>query len=304
MKTIIGNAPELLDLIPAFTHRDQYAECFNSPESFAAHIEGRAAAGDSWYQDYYEAGSVQFRQSASLQEAADLCRNGWPDGARRVSELRDKINAANPMGPRLIKWSVAGAYPSIPRYLAGDPLHMRQLDSAKLRRRPVMTIVSGCGANGNVDVKSLTRRAAVTAAIVDVIEAAGFSCAVYVAAFASSGNLVGGAMVTVKDAGQQVDIGRMAFAMGHGAFFRRFVFGALGNNAATKPLGFGLGTQCKIDASKMPAGAYYIPELDSALQYKFATDDLAATVGLQWLTAELRKQDCPAFPKDVSHAAA
>jgi hypothetical protein len=298
-KRIEGNAPQLVGMLPAFPHARQYTETFDSPEQFARVVGERAASGFGWNRDYANNGA--FYGTYSLADATKLCIEGWPEGAARVAALRDKINAANPTGPRIVRFDVAGAYPIVPRYVAGNPMSMKRIDTAKLRRRPVLSLVADITANCNVDARAMTNRAAVTAAIVDAIEAAGYSCHVMACGFTGNipgggGDLVAGAAWTVKEAGAHVDVGRMAFGIGHAAIFRRFVFCSLGFDKFTSDLRSNLGYAHSLQADGMPRDAYLLPAIDAVSQAKFKSDDTAEAIGLPWLINELQKQGCPAFP--------
>jgi len=232
-----------------------------------------------------------------MSDAINLCRDGWPEGAARAAKLRDQINAANPMGPRVVKWDVAGAVASVPRALAGNPLNMRRVDSAKLRRKPVLTLLSDMTNGANVNAKAITNRAAVVAAVVDAIEAAGFACEVITFEKSGKENLTQIVAATVKESGAQADIGRLAFALGHASFYRRISWAAFTCEDFTSDIGSGLGQCQSIDRDEAnKRGAYILPTTNNAESF-FRTEESAATDGLAYLIKALRQQDCPAFPK-------
>lgn len=294
--TVKNDAPELMELIPGTPEKSiQNWHCFKSPESMTEYLQSRTPD-----QFWCTAGSDRdndpgFFGYTSLPQAFDMCRNGWSEGARRVEVLRDKITAASPQARRFTRWDVAGAYPNMGRCLAGNPLHMRQIDNTKSRRKPVLTLINHMGGLAEVDSDCFTNKCGVVAAIVDSIEAAGFSCQVIGLTQSSSlsGSLMVGTAVIVKEPGQHVDLGRMAFALGHVAMFRRFVFRVRSSDHDNKDLS-GMGYTTDFTESK--EGVFVLPSMNKNAD-KFKTETLAATQGLQYFISELQKQDCPAFPK-------
>lgn len=297
-----GNAPSLDSVIPMPAHKRVWLSYWNTPEALATHVATMGNGDSHWHKGAWRTGST-FHGSKDMKEAIKLCRDGWPAGATRAAALRDRINAANPMGPRVVRWDVAGAIASVPRALAGNPLNMRRIDSARLRRRPILTLLSDMCANGGVSADTITNRAAVVAAVVDAIETAGFACEVISFEHSAQGVLSQLVAATVKESSAPADIGRLAFALGHASFFRRLAWAAFTCDRFTNDLGSGLGSATQIDQQAANAqGVYILPSVEQSPS-SFATEDSAATNGLAYLIASLRKQDCPAFPRDDSAAA-
>ncbi len=297
-----GDNQTLRDIIPEPKGMKLWASYWESPEALCAHVETLNNGAQNWNDRAWTAGE-SFTGSASMAEAIRLCRAGWPAGAARVAALRDKINAANPIGPRVIKWDVAGAVASVPRALAGNPLNMRRIDSAKLRRRPVLTLLSDMSANGGVEANAITNRAAVVAAIVDAIEAKGFSCHVVTFEYSTRDKLGQIVAATVKESDAAADIGRLAFGLGHCSMFRRLSWAAFTCDRFTAPLGQGLGAQTELNIPECNARGAYVIRTAGVNERAFATEEQAATAGLAWLISELQKQNCPAFPVDDRAAA-
>lgn len=297
MEKIAGNSPDLRALFPATisTVSRVRLSLWDMPESLAQHVSTLSpekAWGDS---SHWKNGNEKFSGVKSMNAAIKLCRDGWPDGANRAARLRDKIAAAHPIQRKLASWGVAGAYPSVARALAGNPLAMRQFDNRESRRRPVLTLVSDFACNAGVGGNAITNRAAVVAAIVDSVEASGFAC--HVVAFEASrgGDCVQLCAATVKESDQSADIGRLAFALGHAAMFRRLCWATITEDSWIEGLGYGLGTALALDFTSVP-DVYCLPSANTSESY-FRSEDIAATQGLDFLVESLRKQGCPAFPQ-------
>jgi hypothetical protein len=289
---ITGNAPELRDILPAVTgYQTQTWSCWQSPESCVDYLESHH---DRWT-DPNRSCDMENAGGLSMAQAFETCRRGWPQGAERVARLRERINAARPQTPRLSRWDVAGAYPSVARHLAGNPLNMRRIDSSKARRRPVLTLVNHMGGSYLIDQNCFTNKCAVVAAIVDAIEAAGFSCHVIGLGMATKGEHLCGSAYQVKAPGETVDTGRLAFALGHVAFFRRIGFDLLASDTTNRPLtrSFGRST----DFVERVPDVFVLPSMNENGPL-FCSEDLAESRGLQYFIGELVRQGCPAFPTE------
>lgn len=302
--TVLNDSPDLMSLLPVMPNPTQTWHCFTSPEAACDNLANMPHAWEDTYSST-EADKVGFTGTDSLQHAFKLCRDGWQDGSERVARLRDKINAQNPIGPRLVKYDVAGAYPIVARHLAGNPLSMRRFDSARLRRKPVLTLINHMGGRFSVPAECFINKCAVVAAIVDAIESAGYSCHVIgisqSATEATYSDYLCGVAITIKQPGEQVDISRMAFALGHVGMFRRIVFGTRSTLQANRPLGPGLGSTIDFVPGTLPEATYALPSMNTNHKL-FTTEDKAGTEGLAKLISELAAQGCPAFPQTAQAA--
>jgi hypothetical protein len=299
MQILSGNAKELNDLIPKPT----WSSTWDSPEAFGRHIaslDKKKAWSDAGW-----SGDKDFCGTEDMDEALRLSQNGWKEGVAGIERLRTKILAMNPTHPKIKKYSIAGSYPDVARAVSGNPMNMRTLDSAKSRRRPVITLLSNMSANCNVAKESITNRASVVAAIIDQIEAAGYACEV-VAIAPTAGSTWDGkpgysacTSVMVKRSNQAVDLGRLSFGMGHAAMFRRMVFADWGSsqpNAEGLGRGLGYGHNIKdefVDELNFK-NIYVLPSAEENSS-KFQTEDIAAIDGLKLIVDSLKEQECPAF---------
>lgn len=294
----IGNAPHLTAMIPNIGAK-YFHSAWESPESFAAYmasLKRNEAWDDSGWEDDRHGG---FYGGKSFKEAVAMAVDGWPEGTDKIAAVRDKILTLNPTLIKPINYGIAGAYPNVPRAIAGNIMNMRVPDISKSRRRPVFTLMVSMGATGSVEAEAITNRAAVVAAMIDQIEAKGFACEVVTCSLANGmSGFKAAVSIVVKKSSQAVDIVRLAFALGHASFFRRLVFASRGHSQHCKQhLGWGLGSTCAIDTEGLKEkDIYVIPGINECEAF-FMTDDLAASSGLKFLSDALAKQGCPAFPK-------
>jgi len=288
-----GDARELAELLGEFPETIQQWHCVSSPERLATWA---ATVKRGWHAPTWETSNEQaeFCGTRSMRTACELAFRGWPEGAARAARLRDKINASLPVQSRFVSYAMAGAYPSVPRFVGGNPMHMRALDSARARRKPVVTLLSNGAANCNVPAATFVNRAAVCAALVDVIESAGFACHVVYFATTRYFNVHACVMATLKEPHAPADIARLAFGMGHPSMFRRLCFASYTQDTLTRALGLGLGHAQALRARpEWPrAQVYVLPEPATVL---FGSENAAEKIGLPHVIAELAKAGCPAF---------
>jgi len=294
-----GNAPDLMALMPFMANAHQSWLTFSSPESICEHVKD-IPKSQYWDKECFGT-DPYFYGTESLQEAIGLCRDGWQEGATRAAALRDRINVNNPTQRRYVRYGVAGAIPDVPRYLAGNPMHMKRLDSVNARQRPIITLINHVGGLGGVDSACFINKAATVCAIVDAIEGNGFSCHVIGMAMsrAPNGGLVGVAF-TVKEPGDHMDIGRAAFALGHTAMFRRLVFAARYSDDDSGNVA-GFGTLSTVDTAKPRDGTYILPSMNINEKF-FGDESTAESRGLNHLIQSLRDHGCPAFRDDAMAA--
>lgn len=234
-------------------------------------------------------------RGATQAQARQYAVSGWPDGAARASKLRTKLDAIIPSAPRIARYDVAGALPSIPRFLSGDPRNMKRLTQAPSRKAPVITLLMSMGMSAMVDQKALLASCAAASAIVDILENASFRCEVI--AYATTGNdgLHCDVAIRAKAADEAVNLSRLSYTIGHPAVFRVFAFQCWGLSRASEGLGFGLGRPVWFKAEP-ERGIYVLPNPQKT---NCGPDDVKAF----WaLVGALRDQGCPGIPSDLKAA--
>lgn len=160
----------------------------------------------------------------TMAEALRMGREGWPEGAEMAAAVAEYLTVANPRVRRR-KPSVAGGAVSVGRMLAGDPAHM--ISRPKQPGTKVFTLFVEAGCSGAINEDTLMMRAAIIIAIVDLMENHGYSCNIVATDTSTWGN--GGAVyqlaVTLKAAGERLNLNDIAFALGHPSFLRKLSFG-------------------------------------------------------------------------------
>lgn len=295
MGKIKGDAAFLSPLVPKY----QYNSYWSSPNELAKFVEANGSA-KAWDDCAWSQGDPEWSGSKSMGETITMAKTGWPEGAERVSRIRDYVTAHNPVRKQNVQYGIAGTTPCVPRAVAGDINNMRMPASALSKRRPIITLVSNMGAYCHVQSKMISNRSAAVAAIIDQIEAAGFC--VEVIAISPCKSYSKWSMCTtvlVKPSHMPTDIGRLAFGLGQASMFRRLAFAdrAL-EPIAREGLGHGMGGTIQLERTEeMKDKDVYLLPSNNVMSELFEDELTTATKGVEWLIEQLREQGCPAFPK-------
>lgn len=160
--------------------------------------------------------------SRDMAEALDLARNGWRKGVENAARVVDMINVDHALQKRR-KHAIAGGSVNVGRLLTGNPAHMRK--RPKLPGKRVITLFVENTASSSINVECLIIRAAICAAIADVLEQQGYSCEIVACTMQFwSTSPYAQTAVTVKQSGEKLNLEDVTFALGHPSFLRRFNF--------------------------------------------------------------------------------
>lgn len=304
----VGDSPDL-DLIfpkPKEKYNKVFRSYWSSPEKLAREIK-TLDRNKAWNDAGWNTDDPNWRGSKSMEEAIQLAEEGWEEGKERCSRLQNRIRARNPIMLKRKQFSIVGASPDVPRAISGNPLNMRVPDVSKASRRVVITLLSdmaaSCGHAGN----EFINRAAVLAAVIDEIEAAGYACDVISYCNSEGGgwfsngdegfNYCG--TVQVKNSNQPVDISRLSFGLGHTSLFRRLIFAEKGHDHFCRDVGSGLGHSDDLDLTGLnEKSIYQLPSIRSA-GGAFRSEQTAETEGVQFIIKALKDQGFPLFEVDA-----
>ena len=246
----------------------------------------------AWHGAAWENSSDPKWYGASPAETKKLITEGWSEGAARAAAIRGRIEAERPTTVKLARWDVVGAYPSVGRYLSGNPANMRRL-SAVNRPRVLSLSVSG-GLSGFVESSDIEAHAASAAAIVDMLEGADYRVELFWVCRAMGRDLKIGLSteiaVCIKQAEQPVNLATLAFLIGHPAMTRRVSF-AIAAHHPWQGLGDRMGTPIELEADP-ERGAYVIPSAQKTGAGRDAVKAFDAQI------ADLRRQGCPGLAGD------
>ena len=175
----------------------------------------------------YESNSTsdpEWYGSTSYDEAVARITKGDDELAKKLkgSEKLD-IHIPSAGVKKKIVTRVAGFAPHVPNYLAGVPNNMLWCVEKKINKK-VLTVIYGCNTWA---YESATEIAHVSARVVSCImslERKGYRVQLYASNCATSGRKETGFITKLKDAGQHIDVLKMAFPLLSASWNRRFGF--------------------------------------------------------------------------------
>lgn len=182
----------------------------------------------------------EFSGTDSLGEALELARRGWRDGTERLERdliALESVDRAERDDQSRWSMDVVGAFPCVGSYLAGDPEYMHSQENLPYEA-PVIRLYAGANANVSCTVGQVNNYGAALLCLIDALEENGQSVELvwYAACYGAKpgrkrkdgtrkwhcvDNQFFGIEVTLKRAGEHLDLDRLAFALGHPSMSRR-----------------------------------------------------------------------------------
>lgn len=177
----------------------------------------------------------------STEQAYQLATNGWPEGAKRASEVSAKLatRLAGSTSARVttheLVYDTCGASFDMGSYLSGEPECWLRFEPQESKRS--VRIVCNIGASAGVSTEVMERRGVAMAALAIALQGAGHPvtidvmCSIHEGSAGRQGaaEALGTHVVRVLDAsaGSIVDIDRVVYATAHPTMLRRLMFGAV-----------------------------------------------------------------------------
>lgn len=232
---------EVPSIIPGFTilHNPDgsvdYLREFDSWWSFAQ------SAGDSTLRQWrlsncasQEPNLESWTGTKDFAQALDMALyRGWPEGRELLSESLVAVRP-RPKVYESLEFEVAGAFPCVPLFCAGDPAFMISDPGASLRSaKPIVRIDYNHWVCADVDINSMMLRGAAIVSLADTLERQGFSTELRIIGNSKSfySASVFRYSIVYKLAGEPLDLDRAAFAIAYPASMRRLAFAILEQHA-------------------------------------------------------------------------
>jgi len=207
---------------------------YNRKFSYAEWLELVAKTPKISYASSREKGNESWNGSPSFDAAMNLANNGWPEGLAKVKDMAEDIWKV--IGQEVQKmafyYDVTGEAVDIDRFLTGEPEDMIAFtEEQAVGHGKIVKIQVNNVASAGVSTTTMANRGAAVVALIDALEKLGFSCEVYTADALSSRwsgdkNILQ-YDVTLRGAGDVLDMDRLAFALCHPSWLRRLVFSAM-----------------------------------------------------------------------------
>lgn len=168
------------------------------------------------------------RGTTTWEEALALARDGWPEGAKRIVQLsdrlQDKLQTAMAERPGL-ELTEQGEELDVAAWLGGSPEPWWTWTDEG-GRSPVVSLGMNGAMNAHTSADAFTTRGAMLLAVADALEATGRRVALTMT-WASDGEgwqTRTDVSVTLKRPDEQLDLQALVFATANAAMFRRLVF--------------------------------------------------------------------------------
>jgi hypothetical protein len=193
---------------------------------------------------------------------------GWSEGVELAEQILEQLTGRNAIERRR-KYSVAGGMLNVGRLLAGNPLHM--VSRPKQPGKKIITFFVEASMSSSVKARYAIIRAAITAAIVDILEMNGFSCEIVMIAtsnYSTRGKPACQIATTLKKAGELFSLNDFVFALGHPSYFRRFSFAVKGSDQRLKQIWHSMGFLGDAFNEDHPTASneFYIGKIDHYLR--------------------------------------
>lgn len=247
-----------------------------------------------------------FYATNSFDEAVQMALyTGWPEGREMLS---DSLATIVPTNQYVVhhEMDVAGSYPVVPFYCAGDPACMINIETETHRQaRPIIRIDYNHMNAWYITPKTMMNRGAAVLSLALSLEAAGYATELRIIANTQSYDYdhkrragmtqVQRYSIVYKEAGEPLDLDRAAFALAHPSCMRRLGFAIMEQVPEMEytfgPHGYGSCTGEPNDpTSGKPGGAIFIPPVqgqETPEQSKAAVEKAAADLIAQ-LTDQIR----------------
>ena len=227
--------------------------------------------------------SEGFHSVPSFDEAATLAFN-WPEGVKRMSAVRANIAQGKAWRKTVYRRPNMPGSLMMGDYLIGHPepyaaIRRKPENTMRKGKTPVVRVFVNLACSAGISNTSLEARGAAVLAMVDAIEAAGYSAEVVVGAHSGKGSASYDFRVMVKRASDKLNLNSVAFALGNPDTFRRFIFGA---REAT----LGLQSCSVLEWNDIPEDAIHIGCMNVEYGHKWTTPESSR----KWIVSELAKQ--------------
>ena len=173
---------------------------------------------------------VRFRGTESWKEANEIASLGWKEGRELVDASLAAIfesGASQIESAQVESFGVAGAFPDVPLYLAGEIAHMQLEGEDNQDASQIIKLIIDIGAHCGINKKSIANRGAAVAALVDEIESTGKRCEIWATFGSSVKPKTLYTFVCAKASGEPLDIDKVAFTIGHPSMLRRMMFAVI-----------------------------------------------------------------------------
>lgn len=246
--------------------------------TFAKHVDARLGLwGSVWNRSSMREDMDKYLAShtASLEETCHIMRNGWSEGTARIVAGVETLNAQAQDWGTAWSMDVAGAFPDVGAFLAGEVEHMHAPD-VETDSAPVVSIWLTGATSWKTKAHDMETFGVALLSFVDALEKQGKQLEIvwYSVGQPSKPSRKGSSKrvpvncapctfnVVLKHAGEHMDVDRLAFALAHPSMLRRAYFAAVEQLPEFAVLGDNYGFPRDYPTEHRDANSVYLPTLD------------------------------------------
>ena len=174
-----------------------------------------------------EDSSKKWDDNAGYKGAIELAEKGWPAGVKQMKKFEVEAGENFDTLPAF-SYDIAGAFPSVPAYCAGDPEHMAL--PVDLPNKPVCRMVVEIGKAFHIKAETCMRYGVAILGAVNSLITAGVTVVLdanWSGAFDFDRRDYTQWLIPLGGGGQVMDLDRLAYCLAHPALGRRIGFGYL-----------------------------------------------------------------------------
>ena len=194
----------------------------------------------------------------------ELALKGWPDGLKKLVHAMARTRHTVARRPKR-RMDVAGAFPSVPLAVAGDPLYMVHRLPQDMTSAPVVRLAIQRNAMASYEVNEFENYGAAVMSYVDALEQSGIRCELNLLFHAEGQGkrkAVYSALVRIKNAESPMNYDHMAFCLIHAAVQRKIsIVHRVGHNTSDLPGFEYAGRTLNPDKSILPHDMLLVPSM-------------------------------------------
>ena len=168
-----------------------------------------------------------FTGTPNLETANKLLEYGDAGSLEKIQAVRVRNNAGNGAEIRRRQVnSVVGYTPNVPNYLRGIPVSMIGQTRQRFQSSKVINIVYGAGAAYNIGPEQIASESSKLLSVINSIEKAGYRVGLSILYSRTNQDRSEreACIIKIKDAGQYMDVRKLAYILVNPSFQRRHLF--------------------------------------------------------------------------------
>lgn len=164
--------------------------------------------------------SAEFSGFVNLDQALELAAHGWHHGLKQIAVNFGHIHTMKSTTENRYQWSEQGDFFDVGEYLSGAPEHWLERQQAKAKK--VVRVLLNIGQRYAATSDQINRRGAITLALVQELQDAGFIVELEAVSYGVSGGKIICFRFPIRTT--PVDTLELAFISGHPAMLRHLGF--------------------------------------------------------------------------------